>query len=595
MPRPSALSAVVLLAASLATAPGARAQAAADEYVVVLRPGAPGQTIAAAHRATHRFTAVFPGFAARLSPAAVAALRNNPNVERVEAAFTVHAVAETLPTGVDRIDAERGHALGQTGSGVRVAVVDTGIDLDHPDLAARIDAALSRTFVSRGATTIGGDDDQGHGTHVAGTIAAVDNDAQVIGVAPSARLIALKVLNNQGSGSSTDIIAALDYITAHNQAAATYADMIHVANFSLGGTGSDSDTAYRRAFDAAVASGCFVVVAAGNSAVDSATAVPAAYDSVVTVSAMDASTGALASFSNFGADVDIAAPGVDVLSTTIGGGVGSKSGTSMACPHVAGVAALYVGQQGANLTKANAVSTIRAALLGSAEPIVLTGDNDGFREPLIDAEAVLGPGDPPDPAVLVAVRTDKASYTQNDGTAVVTASVTDETAAPLPGLTTSSFTVSGAPVLSFVEVGNGDYAFTVDIAGFAVDVATAVTVAASVGGLSGQATTTITRAALPVLGVSNIAYASTKSALRVSVFVTDQRNLVVPGAAVSVRITRNGALFATGTATTDSTGKATFSYSRPPTGRYVTTVTAVSKAGAVFDPAGDFVDPGFTR
>lgn len=587
-------SILVALALSL-VAPAALAQAAPDEYVVVLDPNSNGNDLATAHGAFHRYTAVFNGFAARLPPQAVQALQNNPNVLSIEPAFTVTAVAETLPAGVDRIDAERAHALGQAGAGVRVAVVDTGIDLDHPDLAANIDLGLSRTFVSSGATTVGGDDDQGHGTHVAGTIAAIDNDVQVIGVAPSATLIALKVLNRQGSGSSTDIIAALDYITKHNQAATTYGQMIHVANFSLGGSGSDTDTAYRRAFNAAVASGCFVVVAAGNSTADSANYVPASYDSVLTVSAMNPVTGAFASFSNFGADVDVTAPGVSTLSTARGGGTTTMSGTSMACPHVAGVAALYVGQQLANLTKATAVSTIRAAILGSAEPIVMTGDNDGIREPLVDAEAILGPGAPADPAVLMTLSKDKSSYGETDLQAVVTASITDENAAPITGLTAADVTLTGAPVTSFVEVGNGDYAFTLDISGFTLNTAYTVTVDAASGGLTGQATTTITRVSAPVIRVSSIAYNSTKSALRITVSVVDNKGAAVSGATVAVRVDRNGALYGTSTGTTDSTGKTTFSISRAPTGRYVTTITSVSKAGTVYNPAANYIDPGFTR
>ena len=317
--------------------------------------------------ALHQYRHVFKGFAAELSPAALTALQNNPNVEEVEQAFTVFASAETYPTGVDRVDADLVHST-WGGTGARVAIVDTGIDTNHPDLDGRVNTALSRTFVSRGRTTENGLDDHGHGTHVAGTVAAtLGNGIGVVGVSPQAELIALKVLNRNGSGSTADIIAALDYITGYNNSRNNYADLIHVANFSLGGSGSDSDSSFRRAFEGAVGSGCFITAAAGNESDNAANHVPAAYDSVFTVSAMDPRNDTFATFSNFGADVDIAAPGVAINSTMLGGGYASWNGTSMATPHVSGAAALYVGQDIiqnlGGLTKATAPASIRTTLL----------------------------------------------------------------------------------------------------------------------------------------------------------------------------------------------------------------------------------------
>jgi hypothetical protein len=203
-------------------------------------------------------------------------------------------------------------------------IVDTGIDLDHPDLV--VDAGRSRNFVSRGKKSA--DDGHGHGTHVAGTIGAVDNGSGVVGVAPGATVVAVRVLDNSGSGFYSDIIAGVDY-------AASAAASGDVANMSLGGPASQAlDDAVR----AAAGAGLRFTLAAGNSATDASTTSPARVDhaNVLTVSAVGIGN-CLASFSNWGSPVDVAAPGVGVLSTYKGGGTATMSGTSMAAPHVAGL------------------------------------------------------------------------------------------------------------------------------------------------------------------------------------------------------------------------------------------------------------------
>jgi subtilisin family serine protease len=234
---------------------------------------------------------------------------------------------------------------------VDVAVIDTGIDLDHPDLNVYTAGAKN---CSSGTSA---DDGNGHGTHVSGTIGALDNATGVVGMAPGARVWPVRVLNNRGSGTWSDIVCGIDYVTAH-------ASQIEVANMSLGGTGTDDGNCGRSNNDAmhtaicnAVAAGVTFVVAAGNETDDAANHVPAAYDEVITVSALADFNGlpgggaaatcrsdvddTFASFSNYGADVDIIAPGVCINSTWKGGGYNTISGTSMASPHVAGGAALY--------------------------------------------------------------------------------------------------------------------------------------------------------------------------------------------------------------------------------------------------------------
>jgi subtilisin len=230
-------------------------------------------------------------------------------------------------------------------------VIDTGIDTTHPDLNV-VDGKNCSTGKSY-------DDGNGHGSHVAGTIAAKDDSSGVVGVAPGARLYAVRVLDNRGSGTWSSVICGIDWVTGN---AAT----IEVANMSLGGGGSEPDDAIGdcNTGDAlhdsvcnSVGAGVTYAVAAGNSNADAATFVPAAYGEVITVSALadfDGQPGGLADatcrsdvddtfadFSNYGTDVDLIAPGVCITSTWKDGGYNTISGTSMASPHVAGAAALY--------------------------------------------------------------------------------------------------------------------------------------------------------------------------------------------------------------------------------------------------------------
>lgn len=233
--------------------------------------------------------------------------------------------SETVPTGISEIGAtSRVHS----GALVRVAVVDTGIDLDHPDLAANV--LGGKGFV--GNTT--GDDDNGHGSHVAGTIAAVGGNSKgVIGVAPGAGLLAVKVLDRRGSGSYSAIAEGIDWAVQQG------ADVI---NMSLGGT-LDSAT-LRTSIENARSAGVFMAVAAGNEGTLASQTYPAAYDTaVITVSAEDPATNGFPSWSNYGVPpIDLAGPGVSICSTSKSGGYAVKSGTSMATPHVAGAAALVL-------------------------------------------------------------------------------------------------------------------------------------------------------------------------------------------------------------------------------------------------------------
>lgn len=271
---------------------------------------------------------------------------------KLENAGMVISQSQTIPTGIMRINAVSSIAKG---AGITVAVIDTGIDLKHSDLAGNI--------LNSGVSCIrkiSSSDDNGHGTHVAGTIAALNNGIGVTGVAPQAKLIPIKVLDRNGSGTWSSVICGIDWVTAH---ASQY--NIKVANMSLGGGGTSDNNCgntnndpLHKAICRSRDAGVTYVVAAGNSSADALNSVPSAYDdAVITVSALADSDGLLggtgaatsygpddtfASFSNFGSAVDIGAPGVNIYSTWKGNSYATLSGTSMATPHVTGAVALYL-------------------------------------------------------------------------------------------------------------------------------------------------------------------------------------------------------------------------------------------------------------
>ena len=368
-------------------------------YIVTLEPGndppqlAPSMAAEYGGRAPHVYPRALPGYSLEGSADGAARLARDPKVRAVVPDRRVGTTAQTVPTGVRRIDGPLSGTISGNGAGavdVDIAVIDTGIDLDHPDLnvAGGVNCSTGTSY----------DDGNGHGTHVAGTAAAKDDANGVVGVAPGARLWAVRVLDDSGSGSWSSVICGVDWVTAH-------ASDIEVANLSLAGPGSQgscNDGALREAICRSVESGVTYVVAAGNSAVDVAGQVPASYPEVLTVSALsdyDGRSGglakatcragrddALADFSNYGAGVDMIAPGVCITSTWKDGGYNTTSGTSMASPHVTGAAALYLSDH-RGASPAAVASALKAAgnLVWNA-----VGDKDRTKEALLNVDALIG-------------------------------------------------------------------------------------------------------------------------------------------------------------------------------------------------------------
>ncbi len=345
----------------------AAAGAVPGQYIVVLQnsvadPAAVANDLvtAAGGSLLRVYTSALKGFAARLSAPAAAALQSNPLVASVEADQMMRAdVTQAMdangdPWGLDRIDQNalplsRTYTYTSTGAGVHAYIIDTGIWTLHPEFGGR----ANNVWDAYGAT---GEDCNGHGTHVSGTIGAA-----TYGVAKGVSLHGVRVLSCAGLGLNSDVIAGVDWVTANHVNPA-------VANMSLGGGKSPAlDQAVTNLWN----SGVFLAVAAGNDNVDACTESPSGAPSVYTVAASE-KTDAKASYSNWGTCVEIYAPGSAIVSTYLAGTTMSLSGTSMATPHVVGVAALYKATNGNQPS-----TTVGNWLTANATSGVITGNPTG--------------------------------------------------------------------------------------------------------------------------------------------------------------------------------------------------------------------------
>ena len=410
---PFGVAFIVLLAVF---SPLARSESIQAVYLVSLEQGVSPPEFAAARgmSVVYEYHHAFNGLAVLADSYQAFALSNEPRILAVQRDGPVHIAAQTLPTGIDRIEADRNGLSKIDGTDERVpvtvAIIDTGIQLDHPDL--NVNQTFMKNCIGAGQPL----DGNGHGTHVSGTVGALDNGIGVVGVAPGANLIAVKVLDDAGFGSFATIACGLDWVAANSA-------LIDVVSMSLGGDGSDDGNCgltngdlLHTAICGLVAKGVVVVVAAGNSATDAKYIVPAAYDEVITVSAVADSDGkpghvgpetcrtkpddVFASFSNYGPDVDIAAPGECILSTYKGSSYKALSGTSMATPHVSAMAAEYILARGKPIDQSGTVDVKNGLIfLGFAQSgsYGFTGDPDLFHEPMLNGwnYTFSGPVPPP--------------------------------------------------------------------------------------------------------------------------------------------------------------------------------------------------------
>ncbi|MDQ1710717.1 MAG: hypothetical protein QOE45_167 [Frankiaceae bacterium] len=363
-----------LLSVAVAAAPGTAAPTVSTSYVVVLRDGTSVTPAAAAARATalggtvtYVYSHALHGYAAKLTPAAAKAIARSADVAYVEPDGVMHAdgtIANPQSWGIDRIDQRNlplsaSYTWTATGSGVKAYIIDTGIRFTHTQFGGRATTGIDE--VDGGAA----DDCNGHGTHVAGTVGG-----STIGVAHSVSLIAVRVLDCAGSGATSGVIAGVDWVTG-NHVAGTPA----VANMSLGGAAyAPLDTAVTNAIN----DGVTFAVASGNGNAsgvrqNACNYSPARVAAAITTGATNSSDAA-ASFSNYGTCVDLLAPGVQILSSWYTSDTAGAylDGTSMATPHVAGVAALYLqGNPGAS------AATVRNALVANATSGVISNVGTG--------------------------------------------------------------------------------------------------------------------------------------------------------------------------------------------------------------------------
>lgn len=314
----------------------------ADKYIVKFKPGSSLQSVddaisAMTADADHVFKHTFRGFSGSLDQATLDELRDHPEVEYIEedTEFTIQAFTsqEGAPWGLARLSSSSPGGSTYTyddsaGEGTCVYIVDTGIEDSHPDFDGRAEQVAS--FIPGEET-----DGHGHGTHVAGTIGST-----TYGVAKKASVFGIKVLADSGSGSNSGIVAGIERVIEDSASRSCPNGVL--ANMSLGGAFTQS---LNDAAAGLVADGVFLAVAAGNENVDAENSSPASEPTVCTVGSSDSSDNR-SSFSNYGSVVDIFAPGSNIESTWIGGSTNSISGTSMASPHIAGLAAYLAGLNG---------------------------------------------------------------------------------------------------------------------------------------------------------------------------------------------------------------------------------------------------------
>ncbi|MCH8878012.1 MAG: S8 family serine peptidase [Chloroflexi bacterium] len=617
----------LVLSAGQSQAATATGQIIPGQYIVLVADGVDPATVAADHRiaARHTYRTALNGFAAAIPN--LADLESDPRVLAVEPERIYRINPQADPTGINRIEVDKNPNadIDQTDDirvGLDVAIIDTGLDGDHPDL--NIAGGINYS----GGPSSKWDDGNGHGTHVGGTVGAIDNGFGVVGVAPGVRLHAVKVCKNGGICFSGDMVAGIDWV-AERKAEANDGDAdgdpgINFASANMSISTSDdanpctgSSGAIHEAICGLVNQGVVFALAAGNNDRQKD-----AYPEVLAVSALadfDGQAGGvagstcrsdeddtLANFSNFGPEVDIAAPGVCILSTWNDGGYNTISGTSMASPHVAGAVALYLYANGlAPATDAAGVNVIETAILDAALPqsdaCGYTNEHagEGSTEPLLFVNATAFGGDgscdvasagPVNETPTVSITSPADGSTFDSGATILfegTASDTEDGDLTASLVWTSDMDGPIGTGGSFsTTLSDGNHAITASVT--------------DAGGATGSASISITVGSPPAeattISVDSITYATEGGKnkdkhLKITVALVDDLGNPVAGASVSIDLFRDGSFVASGSGTTGTDGSVTFTLNNAASGCYTITVTDATAAGLTWDgasPANDF-------
>jgi len=467
------------------------------------------------------------------------AYSSNARVAYAEPDFVAQAVGSPDDTGFGnqwgmvKIQAPQAWEVTTGSNSIKIAIVDTGVDLDHPDLANKV---ISNINFSNSATT---DDVYGHGTHVAGIAAAITNNGiGVAGLGYSATIMSVKVLDDTGIGAYSWIVSGIIW-AADNGA--------EIINLSLGG--SYASSALEDAVNYAWSKGVVVVAAAGNNG-DTTPSYPAYYTNCIAVAATDAND-AKASFSNYGDWVDVAAPGVSIYSTLKDNDYGYKSGTSMASPHVAGLAALVFTMVGDSNGNGFLNDEVRSQIQATCDDIGVSGIGSGRINAYWAVQTCTATG------ASAGIVTNSG-----DGMPIAGAMVSD-------GVRTSLTDASGQYIITGVP--EGTYTLTASAAGYFISSQVVSVVAEQ------TATANFALPELPALWAQNIAFSVTGKNLCLNVKVVGESGAVT-GAQVAVQLT-NGVQNWNFTGTTGSSGTTSFVVPRAPTGSYVASITAITLAG----------------